>query len=150
MSDEVNDVIESIDKEIDALHKEIHADVSIGKDLFAEAESIATLTCKYAKLRALVESQEMLEDENVKTIRSKLILAISDNPKKFLGEIRSPTVAVIEACWRDHPTYRQAVDKQIAITTRRKLLEYAFPAIDNKRQAIYAMISAKGAGIYNR
>jgi len=74
-------------------------------------------------------------EENVKIVRSELIIEINKEPEKFLGEGIKPTDTKIEAAYRIHPRYKEAKEKWMQAMKKKNDAEIVKNEISFTRKA---------------
>lgn len=93
----------------------------------------AELAMKYGRLWTEAQDAASRADENVKYVRSKLILEISKNPEKF--GIDKVTDVKIEAAYRVHEDYVDAKDEWLDKVNELNLLSIAKNEISFTRKS---------------
>ncbi len=71
------------------------------------------LAIKYGAYWSKCRTELSKAEENVKLVRSQLIIAIIKNPDKYLGEGVKATDVKVEAAYRKHPKYIAAKERLI-------------------------------------
>lgn len=88
-------------------------DISIDESaLDVEWLEQAQLGLKYGRFIARLHKKVTLADEKKKTVRSELIMEANKFPVKCCGKDK-PNAADIEAYYRNHPDYKEAVQNLI-------------------------------------
>ncbi|MFW6272182.1 MAG: hypothetical protein ACOC2U_00165 [bacterium] len=98
-----------------------------------------------------VEAQDVFlrADENVKIVRSELILKINKNPEKYLGEGIKPTDAKIEAAYRVHPKHKEAKEQWLNAKKELADLEVAKNEIAfTRKSALENLVTLHGQGYF--
>lgn len=136
----------TVSDEVLALENEISEDVRVKSDILRECKLLPTISAKYAAKLAKLEHAEFQADERTKSIRSKIVLAFEDNPKAFIENVRHRNMQIVEAVYRSHPQYKEAVQEQLKIACLRKMVAQTAYAIDQKRTMLEALVNANIAG----
>jgi len=71
----------------------------------------AELAVKWGQLWADAQDELDRADENVKVVRSELLLKINQDPDKYLGNGVKPTDPKVEAAYRVHPDHIEAKER---------------------------------------
>ncbi len=71
----------------------------------------AELAVKWGRLWSEAKDELDRADENVKVVRSELVLEINTDPEKYLGEGVRPTDAKVEAAYRVDERYKEAKER---------------------------------------
>lgn len=95
----------------------------------------AELAAKWGALWSEAKDELMRAEENVKVIRSELILKINKYPEHYLGEGVKPTDPKVEAAYRIHPKHKRAKEKWMRALKKVQDLEIAKNEISFTRKA---------------
>lgn len=88
---------------------------------------------KWGKASARANAIAKRADENVKTIRSQLILKCHQDPEGTLGEGVKMSDPKAEAFYRAQPSYREAVEEKIKAEYRAEILTNAVFAFHQRK-----------------
>lgn len=95
----------------------------------------AELAVKWGILWSEAKEELIRAEENVKVVRSELILNINKYPARYLGEDVKPTDPKVEAACRAHPKHKRAKEKWMRALKKAQDLEIAKNEISFTRKA---------------
>jgi len=101
------------------------------------------LVAKYGKALARAEMEAKQTAEDVKSIRSDIIIAISADPSP-LGDGVKPTAPVVEAYYRQDADYRRAKARMIKAEATAERLRQCINALYNRRTALENLVRLHG------
>lgn len=118
---------------------DVDTDIMIDPDnLDVELVQLPNLLFKYGELATEAEKKVREAQENVKTVRSRLILYANENPEEIEGG--KATVQSVEAFYRNHPDHVEAREKEIQAEYEASMVKNAISAIYTKRQSLENLI----------
>lgn len=130
--------------------------MSYEKDMYIDVTALdvewteqANLAMKYARLWADAKDEFDRAEENVKLVRSELILAINADPEKYLGKDVRLTDPKVEACYRVHPKHIKAKERWLAAMKELNIIEVAKNEICfTRKAALENLVTLHGQGYF--
>lgn len=83
------------------------------------------LATKWGRILNEAEDELARAEENVKVVRSELILRINQNPEKYLGVGVKPSDPKVEAAYRKHPKHKKAKERWLKALKKKNDIEIA-------------------------
>lgn len=109
----------------------------------------AELAMKYGRLWADAQDAASKADENVKFVRSKLIIQVSRDPEGCLGKGERATDTKTEAYYRTHEDYLEAKDDWLDKVNEMNLLAIAKNEISfTRKSALENLVVLHGQGYF--
>lgn len=104
----------------------------------------ASLALKYGRHVIDLRHQLQMAEEEVKTVRSELVDSVNRNPKSTTGK-EKPTATDIEAYYRKHPDYKEAVKEKLDLEAEVNMAEIAKNEIVyTRKQALENLVILHG------
>lgn len=100
-----------------------------------------SLMCKYTKLYAMAEQLLNAAEEEVKTLRSKLILKV-EGDNTLLGEGISKNIQTVEAWYRSRTSYREAVEREQKARYNFTIMQNAMYTLAHRKTMIETLMRA--------
>lgn len=109
----------------------------------------AELAVKWGSLWSEAKDELTRAEENVKVVRSELILRINKNPERYLGEDVKLTDTKVEAAFRTHPKHKRAKERWMRALKKVQDLEIAKNEISfTRKAALENMVSLYISGYF--
>lgn len=130
--------------------------MSYEKDMYIDVTALdvewteqANLAMKYARLWADAKDEFDRADENVKLVRSELILMVNTDPEKHLGKDVKLTDPKVEAFYRTHPKHQKAKERWLLAMKELNIVEVAKNEICfTRKAALENLVTLHGQGYF--
>lgn len=101
---------------------------------------------KYSEESEFAESKVRRTHENLKTIRSELVLEVTEDPS--LANADKATGPVIEAYYRTHKKYKKAKQEWLEAEEEAGLLKVAVFAFNQRKVALESLVKLNGQNYF--